>query len=66
MRSQNVLPSPASKFIDKIRGEQSKFEVDINRIRQGVESKPNKRVYRLLDESIQRLVDHYHHVDLVE
>ncbi len=55
-----------TKLTDKIRREQSKFEIDIAQIRQGHEPKPKKRTYRLLDERIQRLVDDYPNVDLVE
>jgi hypothetical protein len=55
-----------NKLTDKIRREQSKFEVDIAQIRQGREPKPKKVAYRKLDERIKRLVDDYSNVDLVE
>jgi hypothetical protein len=52
------------KLTDKIRREQSKFEVDIAQIRQGCEPKPRKATYRKLDERIKRLVDIYDSNDL--
>ena len=55
-----------NKLADKIRREQSKFEVDVAQIRQGHEPKPKKAGYRKLDETIKRLVDDYHNVDLSE
>ena len=55
-----------NKLTDKIRREQSKFEVDIAQIRQGQEPKPKKLAYRKLDERIKRLVDDYRNVDLGE
>ena len=51
---------------DKIRTEQSKFEIDITQIRQGHEPKPKKVIYRKLDERITRLVGDYNNVDLGE
>ena len=44
------------KLTDKIRKEQSKFEVDIEQVRQGHEPKSKKASYRKLDERIKRLV----------
>ncbi|CAM4830841.1 unnamed protein product [Rotaria magnacalcarata] len=58
-----VHPS-VSKLTEKIRREQSKFELDIAQIRQGQEPKPKKLKYRKLDERIKRLVDDYHNLDL--
>ena len=55
-----------NKLTDKIRREQSKFEVDIAQTRQGQEPKPKKAVYRKLDERITRLVNDYGNVDLGE
>ncbi|CAM4920337.1 unnamed protein product [Rotaria socialis] len=55
-----------TKLTDKIRREQSKFEVDIAQIRQGQEPKPKKATYRKLDDRIKRLVDDYHNVHLVD
>ena len=55
-----------SKLAQKIRREQSKFEVDVAQIRQGQEPKPKKVQYRKLDERIKRLVDDYSNVDLGE
>lgn len=60
-----VHPS-INKLADKIRREQSKFEVDIAQIRQGHEPKPKKALYRKLDERLKRLVDDYPNVDLAE
>ncbi|CAM4928514.1 unnamed protein product [Rotaria socialis] len=60
-----VHPS-VSKLTEKIRREQSKFELDIAQIRQGQEPKPKKLKYRKLDERIKRLVDDYHNLDLGE
>lgn len=47
------------KLADKIRREQSKFEIDIAQIRQGVEPKPKKALYQKLDDRIKRLVLRY-------
>ncbi|CAF1686853.1 unnamed protein product [Adineta ricciae] len=55
-----------TKLADKIRMEQSKFEIDITQIRQGHEPKPKKAAYRKLDERITRLVGDYNSVDLGE
>ena len=55
-----------TKLAEKIRLEQSKFEMDIAQIRQGQESKPKKVQYQKLDERIKRLVDDYFNVELGE
>ncbi|CAF2070117.1 unnamed protein product [Rotaria magnacalcarata] len=55
-----------TKLTEKIRREQSKFEVDIAQIPQGQEPKPKKLKYRKLDERIKRLVDDYSNVNLSE
>ena len=55
-----------TKLADKIRREQSKFEVEIAQIRQGHEPKPKKALYRKLDERFKRLVDDYANVGLGE
>jgi len=55
-----------NKLAEKIRREQSKFELDIAQIRQGHEPKPKKASYRKLDERITRLVNDYNNVDLGE
>ncbi|CAF1124278.1 unnamed protein product, partial [Didymodactylos carnosus] len=54
-----------AKLADKIRREQSKFEVDIAQIRQGHEPKPKKASYRKRDDRIKRLVNAYdtNHLD---
>ena len=60
-----VHPS-VTKLAEKIRREQSKFEIDIAQIRQGQEPKPKKVQYQKLDERIKRLVDDYFNVELGE
>jgi hypothetical protein len=55
-----------SKLAEKIRREQSKFEVDIAQLRQGQEPKPKKVSYRKLDEKIKRLVDDYQNNNISE
>ena len=52
-----------TKLAEKIRREQSKFEMDIAQIRQGQELKPKKVQYQRLDERIKRLVDDYFNVE---
>ncbi|CAF3711648.1 unnamed protein product [Rotaria sp. Silwood1] len=47
------------KLTEKIRHEQSKFEVDIAKILQGHDIKTKKACYRRLDEHITRLVNAY-------
>ncbi|CAF4664855.1 unnamed protein product [Rotaria sp. Silwood2] len=47
------------KLTEKIRREQSKFEVDIVKILQGHDIKTKKACYRRLDERITRLVNAY-------
>ena len=60
-----VHPS-VTKLAEKIRREQSKFEMDIAQIRQGQEPKPKKVQYQKLDEKIKRLVDDDFNVELGE
>ena len=60
-----VHPS-VTKLAEKIRPEQSKFEMNIAQIRQGEEPKPKKVQYQKLDERIKRLVDDYSNVELGE
>ena len=55
-----------TKLADKIRREQSTFEVEIAQIRQGHEPKPKKASYRKLHEKFKRLVDEYANVGLGE
>ena len=47
------------KLVEKIRREQSKFEIDIAQILQGHEPKPRKAYYRKLDQRIQHLATSY-------
>ncbi|CAF2107916.1 unnamed protein product [Rotaria magnacalcarata] len=47
------------KLVEKIRREQSKFEIDIAHLLQDHQLKPNKVCYRKLDERIARLVRGY-------
>ncbi|CAM4961584.1 unnamed protein product [Rotaria socialis] len=61
-----IVHPTITKLTEKIRREQSKFEVDIAQIRQGQEPKPKKLKYRKFDERIKRLVDDYGNVDLGE
>lgn len=51
---QNII-----KLTEKIRREQSKFEIDIAKILQGHEVQTKKACYRKLDERITRLVSAY-------
>ena len=44
-----IAHSIVTKLAEKIRSEQSKFEVDIAQIRQGPEPKPKKVQYRKLE-----------------
>jgi hypothetical protein len=53
-----------NKLADKIRREQSRFEVDIALLHGGQEPKPRKAIYRKLDEKIQRLAAEYPDVEL--
>jgi hypothetical protein len=55
-----------SKLANKIRQEQSKFEIDIEQVRQGHEPKPRKASYRKLDDRIKRLVQAYDNNDLAQ
>ncbi|CAF0977838.1 unnamed protein product [Didymodactylos carnosus] len=54
-----------AKLADKIRREQSKFEIDIAQTRQGHEPKPKKASCRKRDDQIKRLVNAYdtNHLD---
>jgi hypothetical protein len=61
-----IVHPTIKKLVDKIRREQSKFEIDIGQIRQGQELKPKKGAYRKFDEKSTRLVDDYGNVNLVE
>jgi len=47
------------KLTEKIRCEQSKFEIDIAKILQGHDIKTKKACYRQLDERIARLINNY-------
>ena len=47
------------RFAEKIRREQSKFEIDINQLLQGHQPKQKKACYRKLDERISRIVHNY-------
>ena len=48
-----------TKLSDKIRREQSKFEIDIVKINHGHEVKAQKASYKKLDKRIERLVSAY-------
>ena len=60
-----VHPS-VTKLAEKVRLEQSEFEMDIAQIRQGQEPKPKQVQYQKLDERIKRLVDDYFSVEFGE
>ena len=62
-----VHPS-VTNLAEKVRCEQSEFEMDIAQIRQGQEPKPKRKKvqYQKLDERIERLVDDYFNVELGE
>ncbi|CAF4818092.1 unnamed protein product [Rotaria magnacalcarata] len=47
------------KLTEKIRREQSKFEIDITEIAQGYQIRTQKACYRKLDDRIERLVSTY-------
>ena len=47
------------KLIDKIRREQSRFEIDIAQLLQGFQPKTKKACYRKLDERIRYVVQNY-------
>jgi hypothetical protein len=55
-----------SKLADKIRQEQSKFEIDIEQVRQGHEPKPKKASYKKVDDRIKRLVQAYDNNNLAQ
>jgi hypothetical protein len=55
----SIIHPTIPKLVDKIRREQSKFEIDIAQIRQGVEPKSKKALYKKLDDRIKRLVLRY-------
>lgn len=61
-----IVHPTISKLTEKIRREQSKFEMDIAQIQQGQEPKPKKLKYRKLDARIKRLVDDYPNLNLSE
>ena len=61
-----IVHPGVTKLAEKIRREQSKFEMEIAQIRQGQEPKPKKVQYQKLDERIKRLVDDYFNVELGE
>ena len=60
-----VHPS-ITKLAEKIRREQSKFEMNVAQIQQGQEPKPKKVQYQKLDERVKRLDDDYSNVELGE
>ena len=53
------ISHPTVILIEKIRREQSKFEIDIAQMLQGHEPKPERVCYRKLDECIQHLARSY-------
>ena len=55
----SVNHSNIIKLVEKIRREQSKFAIDIEKIRQGHQVKAKKNCYRQLNERITRLVNAY-------
>lgn len=54
------------KLAEKIRREQSKFEVDVAHLLQGHQAKPKKACYRKLDERISRLVRGYDPLQILQ
>ena len=69
MHLQLVLLSPiqrSKKLAEKIRHEQSKFEVDIAQLLQDQQPKPKKACYRKLDERIACLVADYNPTQISE
>lgn len=54
------------KLAEKIRREQSKFEVDMAKILQGHDIKMKKACYRRLDECITRLVNDFYPAQMDE
>ena len=62
-----VISHPTvEKLTEKIRLEQSKFEIDIAQLLQGHQPKPKKACYRKRDECISRLVLGYDQSQIVE
>ena len=62
-----VISHPTvEKLTEKMRLEQSKFEIDIAQIFQGHQPKPRKARYRRRDECISRLVLGYDQSQIVE
>ena len=59
-----IIHPNVTKLAEKVRGEQCKFEVDIEQIRQGQEPKLKRVQYQKLDERIEPLVDDYFNVEL--
>lgn len=63
--SRVVIAHPTvAKLAEKIRREQSKFEIDIAQILQGHQPKPKRAVYRKLDERISRVVFSYNPLEI--
>ena len=60
----SINHSNTIKLSDKIRREQSKFEIDIVKIIQGHEVKTQEASYKKLDERIERLVSTYYSTQL--
>ena len=54
------------KLADKIRREQSKFEIDVAQLFQGHPPKPKKACYKKLDEKIARVVGNYNPSQILE
>ena len=54
-----VVHPNIKKLTEKIRQEQSKFEVDIAQLLQGLQPKPKTAAYRIFDERLARVVCQY-------
>ena len=65
-QSCRYFPSNRRKLTEKIRLEQSKFEIDIAQLLQGHQPKPKKNCYRKRDECISRLVLGYDQSQIFE